>query len=292
MKITGGRPELFAETPADAIHGGLVMKISIIVLVEVSFTVIAALNSHALPPSLSGHNKVGEAKASEYTEPFQTDGMKSLPSRRGYEGHASLLSYNEEAISGDKKENRDPSGDKRAEEQDSPSRMSFSVECGWNGYTGIGPRFEYLLTDSFAVNAGMGLCLWGYRFSAGMRYYIRDIHSGPALGLGIAYNTGEKRAEIDGAVRTGTGVEDDTLIMNLNPVTVLNITFIYGFTVSLNTKLYVETGYGIAFSENDYEYLRAKKTGGTPPMNADTDYKLDIMEPGGFILSLGVSFLF
>ncbi len=132
----------------------------------------------------------------------------------------------------------------------------------------------------------------GYRFSAGIRYYIRDIQSGPALGLGVAYNTGEKRAEIDGAVRTGTGVEEDTLIMNLNPVTVLNITFIYGFTISLNTKLYIETGYGIAFSENDYEYIRAKKTSGTPDMDADTHYKLDIMEPGGFILSLGVAFLF
>jgi hypothetical protein len=59
--------------------------------------------------------------------------------------------------------------------------------AGWNSYTGIlGARLEFPLADWFSLNAGLGYGLWGYRLSAGMRYYFRNVMEGPGIGLGAA----------------------------------------------------------------------------------------------------------
>jgi hypothetical protein len=157
---------------------------------------------------------------------------------------------------------------------------------GWNSYTGIfGARLEFPLADCFSLNAGLGYGLWGYRLSAGMRYYFQDVMEGPGIGLGAACNTGLGELTMDN-VETSGGVKRDVTVRT-DPASTVNLTLLYAFQLSLNIKLQLEAGYSFPLSSDNYKCYDSY-TGNKVRLSGSDADMLDVIQPGGIILALGV----
>lgn len=171
----------------------------------------------------------------------------------------------------------------------SDQNMYIEFESGWNGYVGgLGARFDYRILNSFTINAGVGLGFWGYRLSAGTRYFLFDYPFGLAFGLGVAYNTGMEDFELDATFRdNSTGdTYEDKLIFDFKPVTVINITLLYAFRIGQRHKLYLEAGYGIPLSDDNYSYM-SKDSSQNVELDQETKDDMEILQPGGVIISIG-----
>lgn len=169
----------------------------------------------------------------------------------------------------------------------SDSRFSIAIESGWNGYCGLfGGRIDYAFTDSLSINGGLGLGLWMYRLSAGMRWYANYPY-GLALGIGVAYNTGSnEEMKQKGKVETSYGTTfQDNIYIKEKPVTTLNFTLAYNFRMGSNI-LYVETGYAVPLNSKKYTY----RTDTGNKMTKEEKDAFDIMAPGGIMLSVGYAF--
>lgn len=170
--------------------------------------------------------------------------------------------------------------------RDMPTQKEFrnflEFELGWNGYVGNGVRFERLLLEDFAFNVGAGYCLWGYRFSGGLRYYLH-YPFGLAFGLGASYSTGLSEYKVDMETEDASGNENpdkEEVIFDLKPVGVVNITILYSWKVFSTHRIYVESGYGIRLTDDYYTINKGKLT-------KDSKDIMDTMAPGGSIITFG-----
>ena len=167
-----------------------------------------------------------------------------------------------------------------------PDNLFFEFEGGWNGYCGIGGRLDYRIVNGLAVNAGLGIGCWGWRPSAGLRYYVNYPY-GLAFGLGAAYNTGLKDYKYKMETENSAGVTDkETVTFDLKPVPVINATCLYSFEISNGYKVYFEAGWCFSLKQDCYTYTTASGNKLTKK-SKDT---MDIIKPGGIILSAGMAF--
>lgn len=176
---------------------------------------------------------------------------------------------------------------KEKETEAAPSGMFLEFEFGWNGYTGLGARFDYMIFDDFSLNGGAGIGLWGYRVSGALRYYL-DYPYGIAFSLGAAFNTGgELESDYDTTDSTGN-VDTEKVTFKLKPVLCINATILYSFMVNGKDRIYVETGYSYALQDKKYTY----ETDNNAKLTKESEDIMDLMAPGGVILSVGYAFLF
>jgi len=160
----------------------------------------------------------------------------------------------------------------------SDKHLSLEFELGWNGYTGIGIRSDFLVFKAISFNLGVGLAGWGYRLSGGSRFYFNYPYSG-ALCIGAAYNTGLK--DFPQNMETTSGQVEE-VIMDLNPISVVNITYLHNFKINENLKFYFEAGYGISLNKDNYTITNNK-------ILADRSKQvLSLSQPGGVIISIGM----
>lgn len=179
-----------------------------------------------------------------------------------------------------------------AEEQpqaSAPGDFGLSIESGWNSYAGmIGIRGEYRLFSGLAANAGAGIGAWGPRLSAGLRIYPSWPY-GLAFGAGIACNTGEqdrydhKSLTVDPV----TGVETKEIVTyRTTQVFVVNLSAVYSWDFSDGDRFYIEAGWGFSLKNNPYEATSASGH----PLSRSSKKKMDLIQPGGLILSCGYTF--
>lgn len=163
-------------------------------------------------------------------------------------------------------------------------RDFLEFELGWNSYVGSGIRFERHLFDGFTLNIGGGYSVfWSYRFSGGLRYYLK-YPFGLAFGLGASYNPGISDYRADMETRDSLGNEnpqDEQVIFELSPVTVLNLTVLYSWRVFSTHRIYVETGYSIRLTD-DYYRIKNDKI-----LTPDSEDIVNLSAPGGGIFSVG-----
>jgi len=168
-----------------------------------------------------------------------------------------------------------------------PSGMFLEFEWGWNGYTGLGARFDYMILDDFSLNGGLGVGFWGYRISGALRYYL-DYPYGTAFSLGAAYNSGgELKSDYDTTDSSGN-VTTEKVTFDLKPVLCINATVLYSFMVNGKDKIYIEAGYSYAIQDKKYSY----KTDNNAKLTEESEDIMDIMAPGGIILTVGYAFMF
>jgi len=168
-----------------------------------------------------------------------------------------------------------------------PSGMFMEFEWGWNGYTGLGARFDYMIFDDFSINGGLGVGFWGYRVSGALRYYLNYPY-GTAFSLGAAYNFGgELESDYDTTDNAGN-VSTEKVTFDLKPVLCINATILYSFMVNGKDKIYIEAGYSYAVQDKKYSY----KTSSNATLTEESEDIMDIMAPGGIILSAGYAFMF
>lgn len=167
-----------------------------------------------------------------------------------------------------------------------PGNLFMEFELGWNGYTGLGARLDYRLIGGLTMNAGAGLGMWGYRFSGGFRYFFNYPY-GLALCAGAAYNTGDDM-KLDTQVDTPGGIVKEEVTFECKPVTCLNMSLLFSWCLFGDGRFYVETGYSYALTKEKYTY----ETISGYPMTKEEKETIDLMAPGGVIITLGYAFAF
>jgi len=161
-------------------------------------------------------------------------------------------------------------------------------ELGWNGYSGLGMRFDYLLIGNLSLNGAAGLGLWGYRIGGALRYYI-DYPYGLAFSLGVAHNLGMQSEEVKMNTQDSMGkIYSENVKFKLKPVTCINGSLLYSFQVNGNDKIYLETGYSYALQKEKYTYTAPN--GRT--LTKESKDVMNIIAPGGFMISAGYAIAF
>jgi len=173
------------------------------------------------------------------------------------------------------------------EKTTAPSGMFMEFELGWNGYTGLGARFDYMIFNDLSLNGGLGVGFWGYRISGSLRYYLNYPY-GTAFSIGAAYNFGgEMESDYDTTDSAGD-VDTEKVTFKLKPVLCINATILYSFMVNGKDKIYFETGYSYAMRKKKYSY----QTDNDATLTEESEDIMDIMAPGGIILTAGYAFMF
>lgn len=163
----------------------------------------------------------------------------------------------------------------------------FEFECGWNGYAGLGARFDYLLFNNVSLNgaAGLGL-IWGYRVSGSLRYYL-EYPYGLAFSAGVAYNTGgEYKIKMETQDPSSGSTFNEKVTFDLKPVTCINASLLYSVQVNGNNKIYIETGYSYALQKENYTYT----TESGRELSDESKNKMKKLAPGGFMYTVGYAF--
>lgn len=164
--------------------------------------------------------------------------------------------------------------------------MFFEFECGWNGYAGLGARFDALLFDNASFNGAAGFGLWGYRVSGSLRYYL-EYPYGLAFSAGVAYNTGsEYEDKIDTQDPGGGATYNEKAKFKFKPVTCINATLVYSFQINGKDKIYIETGYSYAIQKEKYTYT----TESGREITSESKKAMDLLAPGGLMITVGYAF--
>lgn len=172
--------------------------------------------------------------------------------------------------------------------KDKTYRYYLEAESGWNGYTGIiGARFDYLFFNNFSINAAAGLGMWGSRYSGAFRYYL-EYPYGLAFSLGVSHNLGGTFEYDDQTQDSGGNIYNEKVKYKCKPVTCINGSVLYSFHVNGRNRIYIETGYSYALQKNKYTYTTASGR----ELSRDSKQTMDVMAPGGFMISAGYAFAF
>ena len=167
-----------------------------------------------------------------------------------------------------------------------PVESFFEFELGWNGYVGLGARLDYLIFNNASLNGGAGLGMWGYRLSGALRYYI-EYPYGLAFSIGAAYNTGTEYEDKFDTQDPGTGgIYSEKVKFKLKPVTCINASILYSIQVNGNNRIYIEAGYSYAIQKAKYTYT----TESGRELTDESEDFMDLMAPGGFMITVGYAF--
>lgn len=150
------------------------------------------------------------------------------------------------------------------------------------GLFGIG--LEQFITGQGSAIGAVGLGTWGYKITGGLRYYLDDSKTGNAFGLSYSLATGIKEVELDVDVNIG-GVERKVKDkFELNPTSVINLTWMRHWSIGKKSRLNLELGYSVNISGQD-NFNSASK----PFMTSTSKNALNFIQPGGLIIGLAFS---
>ncbi len=167
------------------------------------------------------------------------------------------------------------------DENSETSKNFLEFEIGWNGYVGIGLRYDALLFDPVSLNLGFGTGGWGYRLGAALRYRVSGA-MGPMISLGAAYNTGFQGLETDlEVVDPSTGAKGNQKVtLDYYPVTSINVSLIKAWKAG-SGKLYIEVGYAHLITKDNYKVTSDHE------LSDMSKQVMQTVQPQGVMLSLG-----
>ncbi len=174
-----------------------------------------------------------------------------------------------------------------------PSPAGFiGLGFGVNNY-GLGIGSEMKVQDVLWVYGNAGISTWGYRLTGGVTFYPGSNGYKSSFSLGYSYASGIKNfepsleVEDDSYNRYSYGnyshYTDERVLLDLHPVTTLNLIYAYNLKVGRKSKFVFSGGYSVILTEELFE----NRTFHTLSNRAKNF--IDIMAPGGLIV--GVKFM-
>jgi hypothetical protein len=133
-----------------------------------------------------------------------------------------------------------------------------------------------------AFNAGIGS--WGGKIGAELRFFYSGCaHHGGALAVGFVHSSGLDTSTIDIVSTTGANT---TATLRLLPQNNLHFSWYKSFRLSRGSKFFLQAGYSLPLSTDIYQVIRG------PALSQESRIFIDILRPGGVIISGGFSFAF
>lgn len=163
----------------------------------------------------------------------------------------------------------------------------LTISGGINSNTGlVGMQFEQKISEPFSIYAGAGLGTWGYKLSAGTRYYLGGA-IGSAFGFGIAHATGVEGVSGKFDVIENNQTVSKDITYDLKPISLLHVSWLRYWTMGKRNRFNIELGYSLPlFSSPESNY--------SVPSNVTLDKTskdvLAFVQPGGITISLGFNF--
>ena|SRR5688572_4966927 len=168
------------------------------------------------------------------------------------------------------------------------SKFYLGFGGGLNNYLGVaGISGEYRMAPKITVFGGLGLGSWGNKASVGLRYYS-DYPQRWALGAGLSFSGGLEDLKLEMPEGTIVGKNGDTeVLFNLKSAATFNLSANrYWFINTKKTNRFnLELGYAIPLGNRRFEVVD-----NAYQLTRDGLYFMDIMQPGGINLGIGLSF--
>ncbi|MDQ3395065.1 MAG: hypothetical protein M3512_13255 [Bacteroidota bacterium] len=163
-------------------------------------------------------------------------------------------------------------------------RFHLGFTTGINNISGIlGPNVEYKLEGPISLYGAAGLGTWGFKLSGGARYYF-DYPNRFALNLGLSHALGANKIETEiETVSSGSG-NTQKVTMDLHPTSTLNISTLYFIKMGKHSRFNFEFGYAVPLKNRAYSIHNGA-------ILTETSHRvMKLLQPGGLILGIGVSF--
>lgn len=153
---------------------------------------------------------------------------------------------------------------------------------GVNDY-GLGAGLEIPVSNKIAIYCNAGVGGWGYKLSAGLSFFPRQVHFGPAFNIGYAFASGLKDLETELGVNPNN--TSQKVLLDLKKANTVNLFYSYSWTLRRTGKFSISFGYAIPFEEKPYE-LKTEKI----ELSSSSEQIMEILQPGGLIF--GLKFMF
>lgn len=163
-----------------------------------------------------------------------------------------------------------------------PPTVYLGFSTGINNMIGVfGPQIEIVTSKPLRIGAGIGLSTWGTKWAINAQYYPLDWYK-LFLKAGYSRNSGLEDVVTDLELVSG---DIEEVNLNLNPVGNLFLTAGYAWKVGKRNKFYVEGGYAIPLTTEDYYTI-------LDPVEISSNSKrdLEMLRPGGLVIALGINF--
>lgn len=170
--------------------------------------------------------------------------------------------------------------DDSSETSSERNNFYLSISSGIDNYTGIlGVGAVIPFSDQVGLRIGAGIGSWGGKISAGLKF--QDLtKSGVGFGLGYSSCSGLQDFDLTFEDQSGGS---RVVNMDFNRVGSLNFTINKNFLLKEGMLLYIESGYAVATGGTDFYTINDGST-----LDDDEELILNIIRPGGLILSLGL----
>ncbi len=166
--------------------------------------------------------------------------------------------------------------------QPPPSKVYLGISTGINNFNGMfGANAEFNLAPKASLIAGVGIGGWGSKLSGGFRGY-KHFPKGFVYSASFSTHSGIQGYEMDLETTSGT----QTVEMDLHRFNTLNFTLGGAWPLGKsNIRFHFEGGYSLPITVDAYDIVTPGVT-----LSEDSEAILEMMSPGGIILSLGISF--
>jgi hypothetical protein len=156
-------------------------------------------------------------------------------------------------------------------------------------YSGlIGVQFEQNFGGKGSFVAGAGIGSWGYKLTAGGRYYI-SVPSGKSVvgkGFGASFGLATGLSKVQLNLETTSGSKQE-INVQLSPMSLLNLTYFNNWKLGNGASRFgLEFGYSVPLNSGD----NFKVLDNGVVLSSTSVKVLRILQPGGIIF--GISFTF
>lgn len=174
----------------------------------------------------------------------------------------------------------------KAQDVFTPYQTFLGLGTGINNSCGLlGVGLEQFVSDRYTILGAAGIGTWGYKVTGGARYYLEDTKKGAAFGLSYSYSGGINEMEQDVEIEKNGIKSTVTEQFKMLPVSTLNLTWTRFWYLGQKSRLNLELGYSINLSGRDNFESVSK-----PFLTDKSRSLINMLQPGGLIIGLGLSF--
>lgn len=163
-----------------------------------------------------------------------------------------------------------------------PPTVYLGLSTGLENMIGlIGPQIEIVASKPLRIGGGIGISSWGTKWAVNLQYYPKDWYK---LFFKTGYSRNSGLDDFETELKLVSGSMEDVRL-NLNPVDNLFVTIGYAWKVGKRNKFYLEGGYAIPLTTEDYYTLLDPVE-----LHSDAKNELRTLRPGGLVLAVGINF--
>jgi hypothetical protein len=160
------------------------------------------------------------------------------------------------------------------------ANIYLGLGTGINNYSGLfGLEAEIPVLPKLSILGTVGVGGWGYKAGVGVQYYLTRPQFGGAFSAGFSNAFGATGIDLE--LESG-----DSKTMTLFNAGTINIAYAYHFHLGQRSKFVLGAGWAIPTVNSPWEVI-------SPPgseLNPDEVQLLEILQPGGLLLSMKLLF--